>query len=180
MEIPAARRVAIVTVEQTFGPSERRARRPIGRAESSLRCRFVQRDDERLQELAMKWIRFGYRRFHRLLRRKGYRTNRKRDYRVHRDLGLAGSLTMEAPSIACCSSASGHSASGQRGVIVVKSRRAKANCAPSPSSPQSPDPPPHPPIHRASPDPSPRSDAATRATSSPSTRIAPTTSPRSA
>lgn len=92
MVTPAARRAAIVHVEQTFGLSERRASRLIGMARSSLRYRRVKRDDEglgdRLQELAAKWRRFGYRQLHRLLRREGYRTNRKRVYRVYRDLGL--------------------------------------------------------------------------------------------
>jgi len=92
MVTPAARRVAIVHVEQAFGLSERRASRLIGMARSSLRYRRVQRDDEglgnRLQELAARWRRFGYPQLHRLLRREGYRTNRKRVYRDYRNLGL--------------------------------------------------------------------------------------------
>ncbi len=44
---------------------------------------------ERLLELAAERPRFGYRRLHVMLEREGREINRKRVYRVYRDLGLA-------------------------------------------------------------------------------------------
>lgn len=89
---PAARRAAVRHVEQAFGLSERRASRLIGMARTSLRYQPLDRGDgelgDRLRELASKWRRFGYRQLHRLLRREGLTTNRKRVYRVYRSLGL--------------------------------------------------------------------------------------------
>jgi putative transposase len=44
---------------------------------------------ERICELAGQKRRYGYRRIHVLLRREGWRVNRKRTYRIYRDAGLA-------------------------------------------------------------------------------------------
>ena len=44
---------------------------------------------ERIGELAGEKRRYGYRRIHVLLRREGWRVNRKRTYRIYRDAGLA-------------------------------------------------------------------------------------------
>lgn len=92
MVTPAARRAAVRHVEQALGLSERRASRLIGIGRSSLRYQRVERGDEtlggRLQELAAKWRRFGYRQLHRLLCREGWEINHKRLYRVYRELGL--------------------------------------------------------------------------------------------
>jgi putative transposase len=44
---------------------------------------------ERIGELASEKRRYGYRRIHVLLRREGWRVNRKRTYRLYRDAGLA-------------------------------------------------------------------------------------------
>lgn len=44
---------------------------------------------QRLRELAVERVRWGYRRLHVLLRREGYAVNRKRVYRLYRDEGLA-------------------------------------------------------------------------------------------
>ena len=44
---------------------------------------------ERICELAGEKRRYGYRRLHVLLRREGWRVNRKRTYRLYRDAGLA-------------------------------------------------------------------------------------------
>jgi len=44
---------------------------------------------ERICELAGEKRRYGYRRIHVLLRREGWRVNRKRTYRLYRDAGLA-------------------------------------------------------------------------------------------
>lgn len=43
----------------------------------------------RLLELAAERPRYGYRRLHVFLRREGWKVNRKRVYRVYRELGLA-------------------------------------------------------------------------------------------
>jgi putative transposase len=57
---------------------EYRSRRPDG----SKLC-------ERIAELAGEKRRYGYRRIHVLLRREGWRVNRKRTYRLYREAGLA-------------------------------------------------------------------------------------------
>lgn len=92
MVTPAARRAAVRHIQQAHGLSERRASRLIGMGRSSLRYLSIARDDaglgERLQELAARWRRFGYRQLHRLLRREGWRLNHKRLYRVYRERGL--------------------------------------------------------------------------------------------
>ena len=44
---------------------------------------------QRLLELAAERPRFGYRRLHVMLVREGWQINRKRVYRVYRELGLA-------------------------------------------------------------------------------------------
>jgi putative transposase len=44
---------------------------------------------ERISELAGEKRRYGYRRIHILLRREGWRVNRKRTYRLYREAGLA-------------------------------------------------------------------------------------------
>lgn len=43
----------------------------------------------RIEEIAAVKRRYGYRRIHLLLRREGWRTNRKRTYRLYREAGLA-------------------------------------------------------------------------------------------
>jgi putative transposase len=43
----------------------------------------------RIRELAEQKRRYGYRRFHVLLRREGFRANQKRTYRLYREAGLA-------------------------------------------------------------------------------------------
>src|ERR1700758_2008965 len=44
---------------------------------------------ERINELAGEKRRYGYRRIHILLRREGWKVNRKRTYRLYREAGLA-------------------------------------------------------------------------------------------
>lgn len=89
---PQARRAAVRYVQEAHGLSERRACRLVGIGHSSLCYVAVDRGDEalreRLQELAARWRRFGYRQLHRLLRREGWELNHKRLYRVYRELGL--------------------------------------------------------------------------------------------
>ena len=66
--------------------SERRACGLVEVNRSSVRYRRRRADDaplrQRLRELANERRRFGYRRLHVLLRRKGWRVNHKRVYRL--------------------------------------------------------------------------------------------------
>jgi len=73
--------------------SERRACRVFGVAYSSQRYRSRRPPQEglrqRLCELALERVRWGYRRLHLLLRREGVQLNIKRTYRLYREEGLA-------------------------------------------------------------------------------------------
>jgi putative transposase len=74
-----------------YATSQRRACGLVEMAESSYRYQPRGDDEElrqRLVELAREKPRFGYRRLHVLLRRKGERVNHKRVYRVYREAGL--------------------------------------------------------------------------------------------
>jgi transposase InsO family protein len=80
-------------LRHTFGVSERRACRVLGQPRSTQRRVPVARADEgrlvkRMLELARAHPRFGYRRVAALLRREGWRVNRKRVYRLWRQQGL--------------------------------------------------------------------------------------------
>jgi len=94
MVTPAARRAAARFFRDESGLSERCACQLAGYSRSSLRRRRL-RDEadqplrERLLELASERPRFGYRRLHVMLGREGWTINRKRVYRVYRELGLA-------------------------------------------------------------------------------------------
>ena len=94
MVTPAARRAAVSYFRESWELSERMACRLACFSRSSYRRPSLreQRDGplrERLVELASERPRFGYRRLHVLLRREEWVINRKRVYRVYRDLGLA-------------------------------------------------------------------------------------------
>lgn len=86
------RRRAVQTAMAAAAVSERRACRFTGFARSSQRYQSV-RDDvalrARLEALAERKPRWGYRRLHWLLVREGERVNRKRVQRVYREAGLA-------------------------------------------------------------------------------------------
>src|SRR2546427_9049348 len=88
----AARRAA-VRAAQDAGLSERRAcaLAQLNRATARYRIRRAPQENlrTRLRELAAVRLRWGYRRLHLLLRRKGYQVNHKRVYRLYRDEGLA-------------------------------------------------------------------------------------------
>ncbi len=80
-------------VQQHFGLSERRACRALGQPRSSQR--YIPRAAlhsealvRRMHTLAQKHPRYGYRRVHALLRREGWRVNRKRVQRHWRAEGL--------------------------------------------------------------------------------------------
>lgn len=87
-----ARREAVTYARTAAGLSERQACQYTGFSRSSQRYRAgraPQRElRERLLTLATLRPRWGYRRLHWLLCREGQRVNRKRVYRLYRELGL--------------------------------------------------------------------------------------------
>jgi putative transposase len=94
MVTPAARRAAVGFFRDRYGFSERGACRITSYSRSSYRRSSLREAAdrplrERLLELAAERPRFGYRRLHVLLEREGWQINRKRVYRVYRELGLA-------------------------------------------------------------------------------------------
>jgi putative transposase len=90
---PEARRGLVRYLQETYGVSQRRACSVLGQARSTQRRRpratgELQRQLEaRVLELVATHPRYGYRRIWALLRREGWRVNRKR---VHRLWGLLG------------------------------------------------------------------------------------------
>jgi transposase InsO family protein len=89
----SAYREAAAHLQACHGMSERRACRVIDTDRKSVRYRSTRDDDgalsEKLRELANQRRRFGYRRFHMLLRREGVMINRKKTQRLYREEGLA-------------------------------------------------------------------------------------------
>jgi len=80
-------------LQQTFEVSQRRACRVLGQHRSTQRKRPAAKEGEerlvkRMLELVRLHPRFGYRRVWALLRREGWRVNRKRVYRLWRKQGL--------------------------------------------------------------------------------------------
>jgi putative transposase len=90
---PALRRQAVGFVQEAFGLSERSACRALGAPRATHRYRSLRpASDElvpQLRALATERPRFGYRRLHVLLRRRGVAVNHKRVYRLYREEGLA-------------------------------------------------------------------------------------------
>jgi transposase InsO family protein len=87
------RRQAVWHLQQTFGVSQRRACRVLGQPRSSQRKEPRKKEEEarlvrRMLELVRRHPRFGYRRIGVLLRREGWRVNRKRIWRLWRQQGL--------------------------------------------------------------------------------------------
>ena len=86
------RRTAVTEAMLTAGLTERQACRYTGFSRSSQRYAASRAPQAALQErlltLATLRPRWGYRRLHWLLRREGHRVNRKRIYRLYRELGL--------------------------------------------------------------------------------------------
>lgn len=90
---PPVRRRAVKTLEEEFSASERRACRTVRQPRSTQRYRpRPQHENERLTarmlELVGRHPRFGYRRIWALLRREGWKVNRKRVHRLWRREGL--------------------------------------------------------------------------------------------
>src|SRR6266542_1960971 len=91
---PARRRDAVRHLGERFQVSERRACRAIGQSRTTQRRppRPVLAPEQqlrwRLREISRDWPRFGYRFAHTLLRREGWKVNRKRLQRLWREEGL--------------------------------------------------------------------------------------------
>lgn len=93
MVSPDQQRAAAGFLKETFAVSERRAGRVLGRSRSTLRYRRRRPADEpplvrEIKRLARRHPRFGYRRIHAMLIRKGWSTNLKRVHRLWGELGL--------------------------------------------------------------------------------------------
>jgi putative transposase len=89
----AQRRQVVRQLQESFGVSQRRACRLVGQPRSTQRQRPKTSAEEerlvrRMLELVRRHPRFGYRRIGVLLRREGWRVNRKRVYRLWRQQGL--------------------------------------------------------------------------------------------
>jgi putative transposase len=89
----AQRRQAVRQLQQSFGVSQRRACRLLGQPRSTQRQAAKTSEEEerlvrRMLELVRQHPRWGYRRITVLLRREGWRVNRKRVYRLWRKEGL--------------------------------------------------------------------------------------------
>jgi putative transposase len=89
----AQRRQAVRHLRETFGVSERRACRVLGQARSTQRQVPKTKEEEgrlvsRMLEVVRQHPRYGYRRIWALLRREGWRVNRKRVHRLWRQQGL--------------------------------------------------------------------------------------------
>jgi putative transposase len=88
------RRQAVDFLQERFGVSERRACRVLGQQRSTQRQPPKKATEEegrlvaRMLELVRRHPRFGYRRIWALLRREGWRVNRKRVHRLWRQQGL--------------------------------------------------------------------------------------------
>jgi putative transposase len=86
-------RAAADYLAERYGASQRRACRVMGRARSNLRYRPVRRADEpalvrEIKRLARRHPRYGYRRIHAMLVRRGWTVNLKRVRRLWNELGL--------------------------------------------------------------------------------------------
>jgi len=78
---------------KNYEVSQRRACQLLDLYRSTCRYQAVSREEDqvlaqRLKELAMKHPRFGYLRLHELLKRAGWAVNRKRVYRLYKELNL--------------------------------------------------------------------------------------------
>ena len=89
----AQRRQVVRQLQEAFGVSERRACRVLGQPRSTQRqAPRAKEEEERLVQRLLALVgqhpRYGYRRIWALLRREGWRVNRKRIYRLWRKQGL--------------------------------------------------------------------------------------------
>lgn len=87
MVSPVRRRQAVGHLQGVVAASERGACRVVGQPRSTQRYRAKVSNDQaaiikRMHERVRRWPRFGYRRIHALLRREGFKVNRKRVWRL--------------------------------------------------------------------------------------------------
>jgi len=90
---PAQQRAAADYLTQTYGVSQRRVSRVLGRSRSTLRYRGRSRQKDEplirsIRRLARKHLRYGYKRIHARLVHEGWTVNRKRVRRLWNELGL--------------------------------------------------------------------------------------------
>lgn len=92
MVTPAGKKSVVVHLIACFRLSERRACQLVGLSRTAYRHHgALSRDDaliKRLKELAVAYPRYGYLMLHELLKREGLVVNRKRTYRLYRQLQL--------------------------------------------------------------------------------------------
>jgi putative transposase len=99
---PDQQRAAAGYLSEHYQVSQRRVCRVIGRSRSTLRYRETHRGDEpvlirEIQGLARRFPRYGYRRVHAMLIRKGYAVNLKRVRRLWNELGLRRPIRLKKP-----------------------------------------------------------------------------------
>jgi putative transposase len=99
---PNQRRAAADYLGERYGVSQRRACRVLGGSRSTLRYRRVRRGDEpaltrEIKRLARRHPRYGYRRIHAMLARRGWEVNLKRVRRHWIELGLRRPVRLRKP-----------------------------------------------------------------------------------
>jgi putative transposase len=99
---PDQQRAAADYLAEHYGASQRRACRVLGRARSNLRYRRARRADEpaltrEIKRLARRHPRYGYRRIHAMLLRRGWTVNLKRVRRLWNELGLRRPARLRKP-----------------------------------------------------------------------------------
>jgi putative transposase len=99
---PNQQRTAADFLRERYGASQRRVCRVMDRARSTLRYRPRRRADEpalsrEIKRLARRHPRYGYRRVHALLIRRGWSVNLKRVRRLWNELGLRRPLRLRKP-----------------------------------------------------------------------------------
>jgi putative transposase len=99
---PDQQRAAAGYLAERYRISQRRAGRVIGRSRSTLRYDRKRRSDEpplvrEIKRLARRHPRFGYRRVHAMLDRKGWSVNLKRVHRLWVELGLRRPMRRKSP-----------------------------------------------------------------------------------
>jgi putative transposase len=99
---PDQQRAAADYLSERYKVSQRRISRVIGRSRSTLRYRPRRRDDEEplckeIKRQARRHARYGYRRIHAMLVRRGWSVNLKRVRRLWNSMGLRRPLRLRKP-----------------------------------------------------------------------------------
>jgi transposase InsO family protein len=99
---PTQQRAAATHLPERYAVSQRRICRVMGRARSTIRYRGRPRAGEpalvkQLKQIARRFPRYGYRRAHALLLRKGFTVNLKRVRRLWGELGLRRPVRLRKP-----------------------------------------------------------------------------------